>query len=487
MELFIKGHPFVYETQNVVRIFFPNDKIEVKETGYPVTGEFVTTEVFSDSGSAVIYNEVYLFGKTLNDKIIIPSVKTDDKLVEANIALSLYDMLSALTGYTPPWGIQTGIRPVKLARKYIKSVGPQKTKEHFENDLQVRPDKAELAVEVGLNEEEIISRSGEKSCSVYISIPFCPTRCDYCSFVSHDIAGAKKLIPEYINTLKKEIGAVSGIIKNLGLKTETIYFGGGTPTSLSASQLDDVLSETAADFDVPSLMEFTVEAGRPDTINYEKMKILKNYGVGRISVNPQTFSDEIRRNIGRRHTTAQFYSAYEDAVKAGFDDINIDLIAGLPGDTVENFSDGVKKAVELGSANITVHTLALKRASELVTDKKERTVSKLTDEMINNSQKLLRENGYIPYYMYKQSKSVGNLENVGWSKPGEEGCYNIYMMDETHSVLSAGAGAVTRLKSFRPEKIERIYNFKYPFEYISRQDILEERKKKITEFYRDNF
>ena len=351
----------------------------------------------------------------------------------------------------------------------------------------MRPDKAELAVEVGLNEEEIISRSGEKSCSVYISIPFCPTRCDYCSFVSHDIAGAKKLIPEYINTLKKEIGAVSGIIKNLGLKTETIYFGGGTPTSLSASQLDDVLSETAADFDVPSLMEFTVEAGRPDTINYEKMKILKNYGVGRISVNPQTFSDEIRRNIGRRHTTAQFYSAYEDAVKAGFDDINIDLIAGLPGDTVENFSDGVKKAVELGSANITVHTLALKRASELVTDKKERTVSKLTDEMINNSQKLLRENGYIPYYMYKQSKSVGNLENVGWSKPGEEGCYNIYMMDETHSVLSAGAGAVTRLKSFRPEKIERIYNFKYPFEYISRQDILEERKKKITEFYRDNF
>ena len=147
----------------------------------------------------------------------------------------------------------------------------------------------------------------------------------------------------------------------------------------------------------------------------------------------------------------------------------------------------MKKAVELGSANITVHTLALKRASELVTDKKERTVSKLTDEMINNSQKLLRENGYIPYYMYKQSKSVGNLENVGWSKPGEEGCYNIYMMDETHSVLSAGAGAVTRLKSFRPEKIERIYNFKYPFEYISRQDILEERKKKITEFYRDNF
>ena len=240
-----------------------------------------------------------------------------------------------------------------------------------------------------------------------------------------------------------------------------------------------------SDFDLTHLREFTVEAGRPDTVTEEKLMALKNAGVGRISINPQTFNDAVLQTIGRKHTCAQTLEAFKLARKCGFDNINMDLIAGLPNDTLDSFKNSVDTAISLGAESVTVHTLALKSAAYMVTRENAYDISDkiLTSNMVDYSNDKLKSNGYYPYYMYRQSKSLGNLENVGWCKDGLDCLYNVYMMDETHSVFAVGAGAVTRLKNQQTGKIERIYNFKYPYEYIDRFDELIDRKEAIIKFY----
>lgn len=402
-------------------------------------------------------------------------------------ARALYRALCSVSAVTPKWGVLTGVRPAKLMHRIAASLGREGAVRDFEERLLVSTEKAELASEVMTHENRLIALSQPDSFSLYIAVPFCPTRCAYCSFVSHSVeaGSAKKLVEPYVQLLVQEIAAAGRIAQSLGLRLETVYFGGGTPTTLSPKQLTALFDAVRASFDLSHLREYTVEAGRPDTITRDKLLAIQNAGVGRISINPQSFSDRVLRAIGRAHTAAQTVDAFHLARECGFSCINMDLIAGLPEDDPASFRHSVDTAIALGAENITVHTLAVKTASFLAGGQGRLCSAADTDAMVSYSGRALRSAGYYPYYMYRQSKSVGNLENVGWCKDGTDSLYNVYMMDETHSVLGCGAGAVTKLRQPGGTQIERIYNFKYPYEYIDRFDEMLRRKARISAFYEE--
>lgn len=406
----------------------------------------------------------------------------DNELVSAQL---LYKLLCDFTGLTQPWGILTGVRPVKLLRRLAEESSEEQAVKKFEKDFFVSNEKIALSRETEHNERKILELSKPESFSLYVGIPFCPSRCSYCSFVMASIERAEKLIEPYTKLLCEEIKRTAEIANKLGLRLETVYFGGGTPTTLSAEQLDTVLGTVNKSFDMSTCREFTVEAGRPDTIDIAKLFALKENKVDRISINPQTVNDEVLKTIGRKHTAQQFFDAFELARKCGFDNINTDLIAGLPTDTPESFKNSLDSIVRLNAECITVHTLCMKRASRLTTEGVTLDLQQLRDarEMLAYTQNILGQNEYIPYYMYRQSRMVGNLENVGWSKKGFESLYNVYVMDETHTILACGSGGVTKLKRNNPDYLERIFNFKYPYEYIDRFDELIQRKSGIMQFY----
>jgi oxygen-independent coproporphyrinogen-3 oxidase len=301
------------------------------------------------------------------------------------------------------------------------------------------------------------------------------------------VESAKKLIPRYVELLCEEIKRTGEIAKNLNLKLETVYIGGGTPTTLSAQELNRVLDAVEGAFDLSDILEYTVEAGRPDTVTKEKLETIKNRNVTRISINPQTLSDEVLKRIGRNHTAKQMIDAFYLARELGFNNINTDLIAGLPDETLDSFKETLDTVLKLNPENVTVHSLSMKRASRLSASGElpEIEAGKTAREMVDYARRVLTDNGILPYYMYRQSKTVGNLENVGYAKKGFEGLYNVYIMDETHTILGCGASAVTKLKQPHGTRIERIFNFKYPFEYINRFDELMERKQGITDFYKE--
>lgn len=482
MILSILNHDFRYETENVIRIFFPLEKINTIYELPEGDSDYIITERRAEDGSIVMLCTVCYGGKIYKKE----KTATDDEMLqELYIAQMLYDIFSEICDYKPSWGIVTGVRPAKLLRNLINADGEEKALDYFSNGLYVSDSKKALALSVARAEEKIISLSSDNSYSLYVSIPFCPTRCSYCSFVSHSISQAKKLIPDYIRLLTLELKEISEIASSLGLRLETVYFGGGTPTSLDAPELKAVTDAVGKYFDLTKIREYTIEAGRPDTLNEEKLRIMKDAGVSRISINPQTFNGDVLKEIGRNHSPEMIEEAFAMARKIGFDNINMDFIAGLPTDSYESFCMSIDKAISMNPENITVHTLALKRAANIVTDGNQASVVKCTDKMLDYSGMKLTENGYFPYYMYRQSKSVGNNENVGWCRNDKECLYNIYMMEEVHTVLAAGGGAVTRLKSPFSNRIERIFNFKYPYEYINRFEEQSARKAKINEFYKE--
>lgn len=477
MNLYVKNHNFHFELENLTRLFFPNEKITVIRDFSEPQPPYIYTEV---SDKITISVNIGSFNKSET----APKKLTDDdnELVSAQL---LYKLLCDFTGLTQPWGILTGVRPVKLLRRLAEESNEEQAVKKFENDFFVSNEKIALSRETEHNERKILELSKPESFSLYVGIPFCPSRCSYCSFVMASIERAKKLIEPYAKLLCEEIKHTAEIANKLGLRLETVYFGGGTPTTLSAEQLDTVLKTVNNSFDMSTCREFTVEAGRPDTIDSAKLFALKENKVDRISINPQTTNDEVLKTIGRKHTAQQFFDAFELARKCGFDNINTDLIAGLPTDTPESFKNSLDSIVKLNAECITVHTLCMKRASRLTTEGVTLDLKQARDarEMLAYTQKILGQNEYIPYYMYRQSRMVGNLENVGWSKKGFESLYNVYVMDETHTILACGSGGVTKLKRNNPDYLERIFNFKYPYEYIDRFDELIQRKLGIMQFY----
>lgn len=477
MNLYVKNHNFHFELENLTRLFFLNEKITVIRDFSEPQPPYIYTEV---SDKITISVNIGSFNKS--ETAVKKLADNDNELVSAQL---LYKLLCDFTGLTQPWGILTGVRPVKLLRRLAEESSEEQAVKKFEKDFFVSNEKIALSRETEHNERKILELSKPESFSLYVGIPFCPSRCSYCSFVMASIERAEKLIEPYTKLLCEEIKRTAEIANKLGLRLETVYFGGGTPTTLSAEQLDTVLGTVNNSFDMSTCREFTVEAGRPDTIDIAKLFALKENKVDRISINPQTVNNEVLKTIGRKHTAQQFFDAFELARKCGFDNINTDLIAGLPTDTTESFKNSLDSIVRLNAECITVHTLCMKRASRLTTEGVTLDLQQARDarEMLAYTQNVLGQNEYIPYYMYRQSRMVGNLENVGWSKRGFESLYNVYVMDETHTILACGSGGVTKLKRNNPDYLERIFNFKYPYEYIDRFDELIQRKSGIMQFY----
>ncbi|MBR2024228.1 MAG: coproporphyrinogen dehydrogenase HemZ, partial [Clostridia bacterium] len=340
----------------------------------------------------------------------------------------------------------------------------------LKNRYFLSDNKIELALKVAKNEGEILKISNNENCSLYISIPFCPSRCNYCSFISYATPKLFELIPDYINKLVEDIKCTLINIKKQHLNLLTIYIGGGTPTVLTENQLELILKTVNDYVDVNSLLEFTLEGGRPDTITDEKLKIAKKYGVDRISVNPQTLNDSVLESIGRKHTAKEFFDAYDRVKKSGIKFVNTDLIAGLENDNFESFKSTIDNIIKLNPDNITVHAFSVKKSAQILRDNE--NIYDTTDDYaiksVDYAYEILTQNGYEPYYMYRQKNTICNLENVGYAKKGTFGIYNVLMMSDSHTVFGVGAGATTKIVKNIDGNLEinRIFSKKYPYEYL---------------------
>lgn len=492
MILHINGDINRYYVQTLCMIFFPGSTFPDDEQPADDVPELTVTVKKTDEGYSV-YTFVKLGTNTAEcekEAFLRPDL-TDERCKKIAVGASVAGALGKLLEYRPTWGVLTGVRPTKVATEML-STGMSKTrvKRQLMSDYLLYAKKASLATEVALHEQKIIGTPSPADCSIYVSIPFCPTRCQYCSFVCYTSDKLLSLIPEYIDRLVLDLKDLFAAIDRNGLNVKTVYIGGGTPSILEPDQLRKLLNVLAEGMAGRNIEEFTCESGRPDTITKEKLRVIKEYGVGRISVNPQTLCEEVLEGIGRSHTVDDFYRAYNTAREVGIEAINTDLIAGLPGDTFSRFSASMDGIMALEPENITVHTFCVKRSAAW----RQSNVYSLrggdAGKCVDYAQIKSRENGYVPYYMYRQKNTVGNFENVGFSLPGYEGRYNIYMMEEVHSILAAGAGAVTKLVNLgvpgsKKPVIKRIFNPKYPYEYLQRSgsaDMIEG----IDRFFIDN-
>ena len=480
MKIVLRGAAAGYEAEHTARIFFP--AAELAKTLPGETEDLVLAVAHSRLDLVLVRR-----GGAVQWRVARPPRSAAAKEREFALCRLLYGLLREVTGIRPPWGMMTGVRPVRIIHDMrAAGAGEPAIREHFLSHFDCTPGRYAMSVQIADLQRPVLAAAEPMDCSVYAGIPFCPSRCSYCSFVSRTVGdrSTRALVEPYVECLCRELDATRATAQRCGLNVKTLYIGGGTPTSLSADQLRRLMACMAENFTLSRIEEFTVEAGRPDCTSEEKLRILKEYGATRISINPQTLSDEVLCNIGRRHTAADILDCYRTARRVGHTNINMDLIAGLPGDTVEGFRRSLETAISLAPENITVHTLTLKRASNLVVEHRAAEYDDVA-AMVELSHELLSAAGYQPYYLYRQKGTLQNLENVGWCKPGYACLYNIYIMEEVHTILSAGAGGSTKLVTpgARHGKIERIFNYKYPAEYIDRFDTVLARKEGVKQFY----
>ena len=435
--------------------------------------------------------------RTAQDIVIEPEVPEKDgrskKELHEAFKCTLYTKLSAQLNKTLPWGYLTGVRPSKIAYTLLeKGADREQILEEFTKKHLVSEKKAQLALQVAQTEKSILEKMDYKNgYSLYIGIPFCPTTCLYCSFTSYSLAAYQSKVQPYLEALLKEMKYVSEAMR--GRRLDTVYFGGGTPTTLSAGQLDMLLTELERQFDLSACRELTVEAGRPDSITYEKLCVLKAHHVDRISINPQTMNQQTLDLIGRRHTVEQIEEAFALAGKAGLDNINMDMILGLPGENKEMVQHTLEKIKALAPESGTVHWLAIKRAAALNIWREKYLDLQMdnSDEIVSMAADYAHQMGHQPYYMYRQKNMAGNFENVGYSKPGLECIYNILIMEEKQTIIAMGAGASTKIvfqnetEGGQAGRIERIENVKDVTNYIQRIDEMIERKRKF--FSENNF
>jgi len=470
MKLIFRNHNEEYAVKEMLTAHIPKIKPDICDE-IPADEDYLFTEV-SKSGDDFFYNcELRLNDKNFQKSIICTEYsKTHIKrVVNAALVKALKTDL--------PWGLITGIRPSKIVREMRDNgFSDNSIQKHFLDFYECSPSKTKLAMDVAKNEHKLISTMPSGSISLYIGIPFCPTRCLYCSFTSQSIKFSSKLTEPYMDALIKEIKAVAQIVKNKQLTIDTVYIGGGTPSALNANQIDRLLKEIYHSFDLSKTREFTFEAGRPDTIDIEKLKVINDYGISRISINPQTMNQKTLDIIGRHHTPEDIIKTYELATKLNFDHINTDLIVGLPEENEDDFDHTLREIEKLNPQSVTVHTMSIKRGSYL--DEKYSMYTMAAANTVNNMLTMASQSmetmKKIPYYMYRQKNMLGNLENVGYCDKGHECLYNIYIMEEVQSIYALGAGASTKI--IDGSRIERIFNVKEVSEYIKRIDEMIARK-----------
>ncbi|MDR2938768.1 MAG: coproporphyrinogen dehydrogenase HemZ [Clostridiales bacterium] len=466
MDVFLKGHSFLYEAQTTAQIFFPNEPFNQLNQ---ISSNCITCVLESNE----IISEFIEGGRAVSSYKIINDGDTGH-----NIKLCLYGLLSKLTGVSSPWGVLTGVRPAKLAGQLLNSgYSEEGAISLLQSKYLVGPEKARLCVNVYKQGSQIVNNNDGNSYSLYIGIPFCPSRCVYCSFTSYPIEKYQHIIYNYIGALEKEMATVNNYFKPKRL--ENIYIGGGTPTSLSHLGLDSLLSLIEKYFDLSGVKEFTVEAGRPDTINQKKLEILKKYNVTRISINPQTMNDKTLEKIGRAHTVNDFLQSFGLARRMGFDNINVDLIIGLPGENLSDILHTAGEISKLAPESITAHTLAIKRASKLKEGLFNYGGLNIDEGMIGAIRGCALSLGMVPYYLYRQKNMMGNFENVGYARPGLECAYNVQIMEEKQHIIALGAGAVSKLVDLETDRVERVFNVKSIEDYLSRIDEMAMRKDKM--------
>lgn len=445
-----------YELNELIKIFLPPDDYEV-----------LTDEEEHDGG----HEEA--------DGVHLVEINKRPSADKNAVKRELYEKLSLLTGKTPPWGILTGVRPVKLTGEIFRaSETAEATYEILKRDYLLSGEKARLLIDIYMYQRSVLSEADEDSIGLYIGIPFCPTRCLYCSFTSNQKGPDE--IESYLEALYKEIEYCGKAVKDSGLSVETVYVGGGTPTTLTPGQLDKLLGRIKQWFDLSGIREFTVEAGRPDTITEDKLRVIKKHGIERISINPQTMKDETLELIGRSHSAEQIREAFGIAKDCGGFTVNADLIAGLPGETKEDFENSLNEVISMEPANITVHTLAVKKASRLIEADSDFHYKQagVVEEMLEAGAKILKKAGYRPYYLYRQKHMAGALENVGYCKNDSPCVYNIRIMDESQSILALGAGGISKRYYPDENRLERVANVSNYQIYIERTEEMTDRKRK---------
>lgn len=486
MKITLKNNNCKYAAEQMLLTLYPSEKPEFCDDA---RGENSLVISLSEGKKfTTAFCRLIRGGRTYTGRCAVLRKRLSDELERERqhqriVKLAFYRAATEQLGTEPVWGALTGIRPGKLMSNLIEAgYSDRAALTKFCADYRASRERAELCLDTARASLKVARELEPGDICLYVGIPFCPTRCAYCSFVSQSVEKSMKLIEPFLQALYRELDATARAVRAMGLRVVSVYFGGGTPTTLSAVQLSGLIAHMKSAFDLSHCREFTVEAGRPDTITAEKLRVLRENGVTRVSVNPQTMSDEVLEVIGRKHTAADVVSALELVRECGGFEVNMDLIAGLPADTPQGFRDTLEKVLELAPENITVHTLSLKKGSRIMLEGTEIPSAQDVGEMLDYAAARLRACGYAPYYLYRQKYMSGGFENIGWSKKGAENVYNICIMEELCSIISMGGGASTKLCT-GTGRIERVFAPKYPLEYIQRSDKVVADKKKITDFY----
>ncbi len=486
MKLELRGHDERYVVEQSLMNLFPGEKPVYEPIG-PGEDNWAVITVEDAPGLCRVTVELSHQGKTASQHLDAPLSGTafqQEGQRRHAIGRCFFLAARAVTGDTPPWGMLTGVRPDKPATWALaEGRAPEDVRAMLEQAYFVTPDRAALAVETGAAALAVSRDLAPRDIAVYVGIPFCPTRCAYCSFVSQSVEKSFALVEPYVDALVAEIRAGGEMVRRAGLRVRSFYMGGGTPTTLTAGQMDRVLSAWEASFDRDGCREVTVEAGRPDTITADKLAVLQPHGATGISVNPQTMEHHVLRPIGRRHTPAAIDEAMELVGRYHFPHVNMDLIAGLPADSPEGFCRSLDRCLDYGTDNVTVHTLALKKGSRILLEGLPVPGPEDVAAMLDYAAPTLRGRGYAPYYLYRQKYMSGSFENIGWSHPGAQCLYNIEIMSELCSILSFGAGGSTKMVVPGTNRIQRAFNPKYPKEYIERPEKCLANQAEFAAFY----
>ena len=487
MRLYFSGHDCRYAAEQSLLMLFPGEKPEYPE-GSP-SGERCELRVSRGAKYTVCTALLVRSGAAFRGRAQAENPDPADEYALRGcenrlVKLAFYRAALASGLPKPEWGSLSGVRPAKLMDAYLREgLSPRAAKGRFMREYFVSGPRAGLCLDAALAAQEAARSLDERDVCLYVGIPFCPTRCAYCSFVSQSVEKSMKLMEPFLDALLLDIRATAAETRRAGLRPVALYMGGGTPTTLSAAQLDRLCAALEREFDLSALREYTVEAGRPDTITAEKLRVLRAHGVGRVSVNPQTMSDSVLEAIGRRHTAQDIVDALALVRECGGFEVNMDLIAGLPTDTAGGFSRTLDAVLSLAPENVTVHTLSLKRGSGLTLAGRPMPQAGEVRAMLDEAMERLAGSGYAPYYLYRQKNMAGGFENVGWTKPGSENLYNICIMEELCSILAMGAGGSTKLVANGGKRIKRFIAPKYPQEYINAAPGFAAGKERIGEFY----
>ena len=488
MKVELIGHDEKYALEQSLLTLFPGEKPVYGTVDETADAHWVRVTLAEEDERVQVTTELGIDGRSAAHSYDYPLSGTDyEKEGQRRhaVGISFFGAAKDLLGISPAWGSLTGVRPAKVALSLIREGGKAKAERELQELYCVQPSRARLAIEAADAGIRPAAELEPNDISLYVGIPFCPTRCAYCSFVSASVEKSFSLMEPYLAALAEEITAAGRMVKEAGLRIKSFYMGGGTPTTLSARQMDALLTHLNRSFDLSDCVEYCIEAGRPDTIDREKLQVLLDHGADRISVNPQSLEPQVLSAIGRKHSPEDIEQAMALATSMGFPHVNMDLIAGLPADTPEGFRRTLDRCLTFGADNITVHTLSLKKGSRILLEGLPIPSAEDVAAMLDYADPALRAKGFTPYYLYRQKYMSGSFENVGWCISGAEGLYNIYIMEELHSILSLGAGGSTKMVDAKRNRIERVFHPKFPLEYIQRPEKLTENLEAFRRFHQE--